>query len=56
MKKSERDVAKITTTEVVKKKPTKEQSERMSRILEASIDAGMTPGELEDKVYREMFE
>ncbi|MCK5336246.1 MAG: hypothetical protein KAQ67_08785 [Gammaproteobacteria bacterium] len=41
---------------MVKKRPTKEQAERMSRILKASIESGMTPGELEDACYREMFE
>ena len=39
-----------------KKTPSKEQQDRMNRILEASLEKGMTPGELEDAVYREMFE
>ena len=42
-------------TPVAKKKPPQEVIDKMNRILIASEETGMSPGELEDQVYREMF-
>ncbi len=41
--------------ELEKKRPPKEVIERMNRIIIAAAEAGKTPGELADDVYRKMF-
>ena len=42
-------------TPAAKKKPSQEVIDRMNRIITVSAETGMTPAELEDQVYREMF-
>lgn len=39
----------------VKKKPPQEVIDKMNRAIVSAAKTGMTPAELEDQVYREMF-
>ncbi len=41
--------------ELETKRPPKEVIDRMNRIIIAAAEAGKTPGELADDVYRKMF-
>ena len=41
--------------EIKKKRPPKDVIEKMNRMIIAAAEAGMTPAELEDDIYRRMF-